>query len=119
MAKADKKAAYRTQPVRPKDWQLQGIKWDGKYYIDTRMSFGCRSSVDQWLRISSALSHALTRWGVHNLTYTDDFIFIAASKAECEDSVRKFKALCTDWNVILKEEKDAAPAPKMIALGIE
>jgi hypothetical protein len=46
MAKADIKAAYRirTQPVRPKDWQLQGIKWQGKYYIDTRMSFGCRSS---------------------------------------------------------------------------
>ena len=37
---------YRTQPVRPEDWQLQGIKWDGKYYIDTRMSFGCRSSVE-------------------------------------------------------------------------
>ena len=46
MAKADIKAAYRTQPVRPEDWQLQGIKWKGKYYIDTRMSFGCRSSVD-------------------------------------------------------------------------
>ena len=119
MAKADIKAAYRTQPVRPEDWQLQGIKWDGKYYIDTRMSFGCRSSVDQWLRISSALSYALTRWGVHNLTYIDDFIFIAASKAECEESVRKFKALCKDWGVILKEEKDAAPAQKMIALGIQ
>jgi hypothetical protein len=32
MAKADIKAAYRTQPVRPEDWQLQGIKWQGKYY---------------------------------------------------------------------------------------
>ena len=56
---------------------------------------------------------------MHNLTYIDDFIFIAASKAECGESVRKFKALCKDWNVILKEEKDAAPAQKMIALGIE
>ena len=119
MAKADIKAAYRTQPVRPEDWQLQGIKWQGKYYIDTRMSFGCRSSVDQWLRISSALSHALTRWGVHNFTYIDDFIFICSSKAECEEAVRKFKALCKDWDVILKEEKDGAPAQKMTALGIE
>ena len=83
------------------------------------MSFGCRSSVDQWLRISSALSHALTRWDVHSLTYIDDFIFIAASKAECEESVRKFKALCKDLNVILKEEKDAAPTQKLIALGIK
>ena len=119
MAKADIKAAYRTQPVRPEDWQLQGIKWKGEYYIDTRMSFGCRSSVDQWLRISKVLSFALNRWGVHNLTYIDDFIFIAASKHECEKAVRKFKALCADWGVVLKEEKDAAPAQKMTALGIE
>ena len=119
MAKADIKAAYRTQPVRPEDWQLQGIKWQGKYYIDTRMSFGCRSSVDQWLRISKALSYALTRWGVHNLTYIDDFIFIAATKAECKEAVRKFKAICADWGVVLKDEKDAAPAQRMIALGIE
>ena len=56
---------------------------------------------------------------MHNLTYIDDFIFIAASKAECEESVRKFKALCKDWGVILKEEKDAAPAQRMIALGIQ
>ena len=31
MAKTDIEAAYRTQPVRPEDWQLQGIKWQGKY----------------------------------------------------------------------------------------
>ena len=69
--------------------------------------------------ISSALSYALARWGVHNLTYIDDFIFIAALKADCEESVRKFKALCKDWNVALKEEEDAAPTQKMIALGIQ
>ena len=83
------------------------------------MSFGCRSSVDQRMRISSALSYALTRWRMPNLTYIDDFIFIAASKANCEESLRKFKAICKDWNVILKEEKDAAPAQKMFALGIQ
>ena len=83
------------------------------------MSFGCRSSVDQWLQISKALSYALTKWGAHNLTYIDDFIFIAATQAECEEAVRKFKAICADWGGILKHEKDAAPAQRMIALGIE
>ena len=90
MAKADIKAAYRTQPVRPEDWQLQVIKWTDKYYIDTHMSFGRRRSGGQWLRISKALSYALTRWpwGVHNLTYIDDFIFIAIlnAKKQCANS---------------------------------
>ena len=83
------------------------------------MSFGCRSSVDQCLRISKVLSYALTRLKVHNLTYIDDFIFIATTKAECEEAVRKFRAICADWGVVLKAEKDAAPAQRMIALGIE
>ena len=46
--------------------------------------------MDPWLRTSKTLPYALTRWGVHNLTYTDDFVFIAATKAECEEAVRKF-----------------------------
>ena len=31
----------------------------------------------------------------------------------------KFKAICADWGVILTDEKGAAPAQRMIALGIE
>ena len=61
----------------------------------------------------------LTRWGVHNLTYIDDFIFIAATKAECEEAVRRVKAICADWGVVMKDERDAAPAQNMVALGIE
>ena len=56
---------------------------------------------------------------MHKLTYIDDFIFIAPTKAECEEAVRRFKAICKDWGVVLKEEKDAAPAQHMVALGIE
>ena len=89
------------------------------YYINTRMSFGCRSSVDQWLRVSKVLSYALTRWGVHNLTYIDNFIFIAATKTEYEETVHRFKAICADWGVVLKDEKDAAPAQHMVVLSIE
>ena len=36
-----------------------------------------------------------------------------------EEAVRRFKAICADWGVILKDEKDAAPAQHMVALGIE
>ena len=119
MATADVKQAYRTMPVRPEDWHLQGIAWDGQYYIDARMSFGCRSSVDQWLRFSDALAWTLLRWGVHALHYVDDFIFIASSEQECADQVRKFKAICASWNVELKEQSDCGPARRITVLGVE
>ena len=119
MAKRDIKAAYRTMPVRPEDWQLQGIKWDGQYYIDKRMSFGCRSSVDQWLRFSDALAWALLRWGVHALHYVDDFIFIAGSEEECAEQVRKFDAICEEWGITCKVQEDCGPAQTLTALGVE
>ena len=119
MAKRDIKMAYRTMPVRPEDWHLQGIKWDGEYYVDARMSFGCRSSVDQWLRFSDALAWTLLRWGVHALHYVDDFIFIAGSERECADQVAKFDHICSQWGVLLKDQADCGPATRLTALGVE
>jgi site-specific DNA-cytosine methylase len=119
MAKADIKMAYRTMPVRPEDWHLQGIKWDGKYYIDKRMSFGNRASVDQWLKFSDALQWTLLRWGVHALHYVDDFIFIAGSEEECRQMVAKFEHICEQWGVVLKVQKDCGPAQVLTALGVE
>ena len=44
MAKIDIKHAFRLCPVRQQDYQLLGMCWNGKYYIDTRLPFGSRSS---------------------------------------------------------------------------
>ena len=35
MAKIDLKSAFRMVPVRPADWDLVGMFWDGMYYVDT------------------------------------------------------------------------------------
>ena len=119
IAKADVKAAYRTMPVRPEDWQLQGIKWNGEYYIDMRMSFGCRSSVDQWLRFSDAMAWAMERMGEHAPHYVDDFIFIAGSKQKCQEQVDKFDFLCESWGVEKKVQQDCGPAQIITVLGIQ
>ena len=118
MAKADIKSAYRTMPVRPSDWHLQGLKQGGKYYIDKKMSFGCRSAVDQWLRFANALAWAMARQGIHVEWYVDDFIFIAGSESECRRHKRAFQAMCADWGVILKEQPDSDPSQQLVVLGI-
>ena len=35
MAKADLKSAFRMIPVRPQDWELLGVQWNGTFYFDT------------------------------------------------------------------------------------
>ena len=88
-------------------------------FLSTAAQISLPHQADVILRPTSVGMTKKNFFGVHNLTYIDDFIFVAASKHECEEAVRKFKALCADWGVVLKEEKDAAPAQKMTALGIE
>ena len=43
MAKVDIRHAFRLCPVRPQDFKLLGMFWQGNYYVDTRLPFGCRS----------------------------------------------------------------------------
>ena len=44
VAKVDLKAAFRMIPVRKQDWELLGIQWCGKFYVDTCLPFGLRSA---------------------------------------------------------------------------
>ena len=44
ISKLDVKSAVRQIPVRPHDWHLLGILWQGKYYYDRILPFGLRSS---------------------------------------------------------------------------
>ena len=34
MAKTDTLSAFKLFPVHPHDWELPGMKWEGKYYFD-------------------------------------------------------------------------------------
>ena len=119
IAKAGIKAAYRTAPVQPQDWHIQGVKWLGQYFIDLRLSFGCRSSVDNWLMFAGALHFALARWGVHALFYVDDFIFIGDSEEDCQRPLDKFREICKQWGVELKHQHDCGPSQTLTVLGIE
>ena len=44
MARTDIQSAFRMFPVHPEDWELLGMKWDGKYYYDKVSPFGLRSA---------------------------------------------------------------------------
>ena len=45
MAKVDLKSAFRMVQVRAEDWDLLGMYWQGRYYVDTCVPFGLRSAL--------------------------------------------------------------------------
>ena len=44
LSKIDLKDTFRLIPVGPEDWNLLGIQWHQRFYVDTCLPFGLRSA---------------------------------------------------------------------------
>ena len=61
LAKTDIKSAFRLIPVHPDDYELLGMKWEGKYYYDKVLPFGLRSAPAIFNKLSDALEWILIK----------------------------------------------------------
>ena len=55
LAKTDIKIAFRIIPILPRDYDLLGFFWQGKYYYDRVMPMGCASSCRTFEMFSTAI----------------------------------------------------------------
>ena len=117
LAKRDLRSAYRVHAVRPADWQLCGFQWDGQYFVDARLSFGCRSSVDRFLTVSDAIEYVMRRWGVLCVHYIDDFCFVE-EEADMASAIQKFEIVCAAFGIEIKVQKNEGPAARVEVLGV-
>ena len=120
MAKADLKDAYRQVPLAPDQYWLVGFKLMSSYYHDTRLPMGARSSCAIFERVASALVYILQ--SVYKVRYVvkmlDDFLFIGASKEECEHGLVSFEHLCNRLNLPLASDKTVRASKQLVFLGI-
>ena len=121
MAKLDIKHAFRLCPVRLQDWHLLGYFWQGHYFIDTRLPFGCRSSPFIFNQFASILLWILINvCGIALiLHYLDDF-FLCGKTASCvKNNMTLFIKIFADLGVPLAPEKIFGPLKVLTYLGIE
>ena len=81
LGKIDISQAFRLLIVNPADFDLLGIKFDGKYYIDKCLPIGCSISCALFENCSTFLHWvAEIKAGLSTLDhYLDDFIFPGAA----------------------------------------
>ena len=85
MAKTDLKSALRIMPIHPDDWNLLGIYWESRHYVDLYLPFELRSSLFFFNQISDALewiskhNYALG----HVIHILDDCFIAESSKLTC------------------------------------
>ena len=97
LSKIDLKDAFRLIPVQSSDWNLLGICWRQKFYIDTCLPFGLRSAPYLFNRLSTALHWILENiYGIeHLLHYLDDFFTAGPANSDA----------CEKLNVPIKPSK--------------
>ena len=81
MSKVDIKHAFRLLPVRARDWPLLGFRWDGAYFIDTRLPFGLRSSPGIFNKFADLLCWIFqVQFGLQQVIHYSDNFFLVSSK---------------------------------------
>ena len=121
MSKIDLKNAFRLIPVRPNDWNLLGMQWRGKFYIDTFLPFGLRSAPFLFNQLSTAIHWILQhKYSIHHLLhYLDDFFTAGApASQECSNNLSAMLSLCQRINAPVKPSKVEGPTTRLTFLGI-
>ena len=121
LSKTDIKNAFRIIPIRPQDYHLLGMKWQGMYYYDRCMPMGCSSSCKTFETFSSALEWiAQNKLHIrHILHLLDDFLIIAPSYQLCQAQLSLFVDLCSYLGVPIAPEKTRGPSTTLCFAGVE
>ena len=121
MAKLDIKHAFRLCPVKQGQWNLLCYCWGEKFYVDTRLPFGGRSSPYIFNSLAQLLCWIFSYVGGVALIihYLDDFFCANASEEECASDRDRVSDLCGFLGVPLAPEKIIGPAQILTFLGIQ
>ena len=121
MSKIDLKNAFRLIPVHPNDWNLLGICWRNKFYIDTCLPFGLCSAPFIFNQLSVAIHWILQhKYSVsHLLHYLDDFFTAGApDTSECQNNLEAMLSVCQKINAPVKLTKVEGPSTSITFFGI-
>ena len=122
LAKADVKSAFRLIPISRADFQLLGFKFEGKYYFDKALPFGCSISCATFEAFACFID-----WAVRNSCsvgelehYLDDFLFGGKKGTNhCDCILSSFFTLCKEFGVPIADEKTEGPCTVLVFLGLE
>ena len=99
LAKTDIKSAFCVIPIRPKDYRLLGMTWQGKFYFDKCLPMGCSSLCCTYECFSTALEWvAQNKLGIKYILHIlDDFLIIARTAGLCEAQLTYFFIFARIW----------------------
>lgn len=120
LSKMDVKSAFRLLIISPADFDLLGIQFEGEFYINKCLPFGCSIACNLFEKFATFLQWVVEiRTGLSSLDhYLDDFIFMGgADTNNCMTLMSTFKEVCSELGVPVAENKTMGPTTVLPFLG--
>lgn len=118
MGKADITDAFKIMPLHPSQWHLFGIRWRSKLYFSVRL---LAAVVVQKYLILSQKRSAGSCW-INKLPFVlhllDDFLVVDFPSSPSDRCISTLKALFSNLNVPLSQEKTIGPSTSIEFVGI-
>ena len=121
MAKTDLKSAFRLIPIHPDDWNLLGVHWQSKFYVDLYLPFGLLSAPYLFNQLSEAFEWILkNNYGLkHVLHILDDFFIAESNKLDCLTSFSTLLKVFMSLKAPVVASKTLGPSRVLEFMGIE
>ena len=122
LGKSDIKSAFRLLPVSPQFFDQLGFKFDGKFYFDKAMPFGCSIACKTFESFSTFLEFVVARQASAGklLHYLDDFLFGGKSGTnQCAHIMSLFQEKMKLLGVPIADKKTEGPTTRICFLGLE
>jgi hypothetical protein len=96
------------------------MEWNGVGYTDISLSFGVRSAVPLFDRLTQAIIRKVRSEGITAaLGYIDDFWVSAETEEECLRAYNRLIELFLDLGFVVNRNKCVPPTTRFTFLGIE
>ena len=126
LAKTDIESAFRLIPLKPSDYELFGMYWQGHYFYDRVLPFGLRSAPYLFNQLSEAIewilvNKCLISFACHIL---DDFLIIepaadlAPHDQSCRQSLSAMLLTFTNLCIPIAPTKTQGPSTTLEFMGI-
>ncbi|KAF4616706.1 hypothetical protein D9613_008807 [Agrocybe pediades] len=123
MTKLDLESAFRHIPVRKADWHLLGFTWEGNYYYDVVLGFGCRSAPYIFNLFGEGMHWIMqSHLPARIRHYLDDFLTIfppSVPRPVVDKALDWSLALGTELGLKFQPSKIEGPSTQIEFLGLE
>ena len=107
--KKDLQRAYRQFPIDPKDYNLLGFSFQGRFYFETHCPFSLRTSAMICQRTTKVVVHIFTEQGFSADVYLDDF-YGADHPSLAHQAFSRLGQLFLHLGLDSSPEKDSPPS---------